>query len=201
MAYYIFLKSFRSLEEFRKNPHVKIPPKSPSTNFQSLAIIKNQFLFEKEFFFTFGPERPSGQSAHPASQPGHSPWCPPPPVGRARVLDPSRPTRPWRYCQKPPLLRVCAARRLRLSLCHRHTGPTCQLRHLPHAADPGRDFPAPLPRALDAPELLQLSLITSPTYSPSNRALTALNTFNGVNAINAGVNRPGHPSPLLPRPL
>jgi hypothetical protein len=33
MAYYIFLKSWRSLEEFRKNPHLKIPPKSPSTNF------------------------------------------------------------------------------------------------------------------------------------------------------------------------
>jgi hypothetical protein len=35
MACYIFLKSLRSLEEFRKNRHVKIPPKSPSTNFQS----------------------------------------------------------------------------------------------------------------------------------------------------------------------
>jgi hypothetical protein len=32
MAYYNFLKSLRSLEEFMKNPHVKIPPKSP-TNF------------------------------------------------------------------------------------------------------------------------------------------------------------------------
>jgi hypothetical protein len=41
MSYYIFLKSLSSLEEFRKNPHVKIPPKSPPTNFQSLAIIKN----------------------------------------------------------------------------------------------------------------------------------------------------------------
>jgi hypothetical protein len=66
MAYYIFLKSLRSLEEFRKNPHVKIPPKSPSTIFQSLAIIKNQILFGKEFFLHF---RPSGQPAHPASQP------------------------------------------------------------------------------------------------------------------------------------
>jgi hypothetical protein len=46
---YFFLKSLRSLEEFRKNPHVKIPPKSPSTNFQSLAIIKNHILFGKEF--------------------------------------------------------------------------------------------------------------------------------------------------------
>jgi hypothetical protein len=69
MSYYIFLKSLRSLEEFRKNPHVKIPPKSPSTIFQSLAIIKNQILFEKEFFLHFWPNRPSGQPAHPASQP------------------------------------------------------------------------------------------------------------------------------------
>jgi hypothetical protein len=40
MAYYIFPKSLRSLEEFRKNPHAKIPPKSPSTNFQSLGKFK-----------------------------------------------------------------------------------------------------------------------------------------------------------------
>jgi hypothetical protein len=33
MAYFIFLKSLRSIGEFRKNPHVKIPPKSPCTNF------------------------------------------------------------------------------------------------------------------------------------------------------------------------
>jgi hypothetical protein len=41
MAYYIFLKSLRSLEEFRKNPHAKIPPKSLSINFQSLDKFKN----------------------------------------------------------------------------------------------------------------------------------------------------------------
>jgi hypothetical protein len=61
MAYYIFLKSLRSLEEFRKNPHVKIPPKSPYANFQSLGVFKNQFLFGKEF-------SPS-LSAHPAFRP------------------------------------------------------------------------------------------------------------------------------------
>jgi hypothetical protein len=44
MACYIFLKSLRSLEEFRKNPHVKIPPKSPSTNLQSLGKFKNPIL-------------------------------------------------------------------------------------------------------------------------------------------------------------
>jgi hypothetical protein len=41
MTYFIFLKSLRSLEEFRKNPHVKIPPKSPCANFQSLFIFEN----------------------------------------------------------------------------------------------------------------------------------------------------------------
>jgi hypothetical protein len=44
MAYYILLKSLRSLEEFRKNPHVKIPPKSPSTNFQGLDKFKNHIF-------------------------------------------------------------------------------------------------------------------------------------------------------------
>jgi hypothetical protein len=47
MAYFIFLKSLRSLEEFRKNPHVKIPRKSPSTNFQSLGKFKNP-IFNSE---------------------------------------------------------------------------------------------------------------------------------------------------------
>jgi hypothetical protein len=49
MAYFIFLKSLRSLGEFRKNPHLKIPPKSPCANFQSLGIFKNQILFRKKF--------------------------------------------------------------------------------------------------------------------------------------------------------
>jgi hypothetical protein len=61
MAYFIFLKSLRSLGEFRKNPHVKIPPKSPCANFQSLGVFKNQILFRKEF-------SPS-LSAHPTFRP------------------------------------------------------------------------------------------------------------------------------------
>jgi hypothetical protein len=59
MAYYIFVKSLRSLEEFRKNPHVKIPPKSSPTNFQSHCIFKIHFLFEKNFFSEFGPPGPA----------------------------------------------------------------------------------------------------------------------------------------------
>jgi hypothetical protein len=59
MAYYIFLKSLRSLEEFRKSPHAKIPPKSLSTNFQSLGKFKNPISIQKEFSFAFGPIGPA----------------------------------------------------------------------------------------------------------------------------------------------
>jgi hypothetical protein len=82
MAYYIFLKSLRSLEEFRKDPHVKIPPKSP-TNFPSLGKFKIQFLFKKNYSSEFSPLGPAGlptppglglsagpnRPAHSASQP------------------------------------------------------------------------------------------------------------------------------------
>jgi hypothetical protein len=101
MAYYIFLKSLRSLEEFRKNPHVKVPPKSPSTNFQSLGKFKNPIFIRKEIFRRIRPTRPSLACAGPLRTAGH----------HACALGPSRPARPWRICQKPPLLRVCAARR------------------------------------------------------------------------------------------
>jgi hypothetical protein len=65
MAYYIFLKSLRSLEEFSKNPHNKISPKSPPTNFQSLCIFKNPISYSKRIF--------PPNSGHSASRPAHSP--------------------------------------------------------------------------------------------------------------------------------
>jgi hypothetical protein len=63
MPYFIFLKYLRSLEEFGKNPHVKIPSKSPCANFQSLGIFKNSIFIRKGIFFNF---RPSVQQTHPA---------------------------------------------------------------------------------------------------------------------------------------
>jgi hypothetical protein len=80
MAYYTFLKSLRSLEEFRKNPHTKIPPKSPPTNFQSLFIFKNPIFIQKRIFPSLSaqsnqrPTGPSGLSAHAA----HPTFLPPP---------------------------------------------------------------------------------------------------------------------------
>jgi hypothetical protein len=74
MAYYIFLKSLRSLEEFRKNPHVKIPPKSPCANFQSLGKFRNPILIQKIFFLAFGPADLAAHSAvGPAGPAGLSP--------------------------------------------------------------------------------------------------------------------------------
>jgi hypothetical protein len=52
MAWHIvfFLKSLRSLEEFRKNPCVQIPPKSTCVNFQSLGKFKNPIFNLKILF-------------------------------------------------------------------------------------------------------------------------------------------------------
>jgi hypothetical protein len=151
MAYYIFLKSLRSLEEFRKNPHVKIPPKSPPTNLQSLAIIKNQIFIRKRIFLHFRPRtapRPVGPSGLSAQPP---PWRPPPPAGRARALGPSRPARPWRNCQKPPILRVCAARRLRLLPLSPPRGPHLSTSSSPPRRSTPTEIPPPRLAAIDRP--------------------------------------------------
>jgi hypothetical protein len=72
MTYYIFLKSLGSLEEFRKNPHIKIPPKSPPINFQSLGIFKNPIFILKQIFLQLlaqSAQQPVGLLARPAQLP------------------------------------------------------------------------------------------------------------------------------------
>jgi hypothetical protein len=49
MAYYIFLKSLRGLEEFRKNPCVQIPSKSPCRIFPNLAKFRKSLKFKNLF--------------------------------------------------------------------------------------------------------------------------------------------------------
>jgi hypothetical protein len=140
MAYYIFLKSLRSLEEFRKNPHVKIPPKSPSTIFQSLAIIKNQILFGKEFFLHFRPNRPSGQPAHPASQPSQPQRPPFSPAGRACTLSPSGLRGLGVFAKSRLFFEFVQPGDNAFSLCHCHAGPAYRLRRLPRASRPRSEF-------------------------------------------------------------
>jgi hypothetical protein len=123
MAWHIifFLKSWRILEEFRKNPHLKISPKSPSTNFQSLAIIKNQIFIQKRIFLHF---RPSGQPAYSASRPTppsglcfpHPACRPMLPPGLRPVARPSWPTREVisLFATQPPLSSAQSRRRVKL---------------------------------------------------------------------------------------
>jgi hypothetical protein len=83
VAYYTFLKFLRSLEEFRKNSHAKIPSKSPWTNFQSSQKnFKFQKKIEKVYYLYWAHLRFSAQP-RPTSiffpQPATSP--PPFPAG------------------------------------------------------------------------------------------------------------------------
>jgi hypothetical protein len=49
MSFSIFPKFLENPEDFRKNPYVKIPSKSPSTNFQSLPKIQIPNKIQKDF--------------------------------------------------------------------------------------------------------------------------------------------------------
>jgi hypothetical protein len=159
MEYYIFLKSLRSLEEFRKNPHVKIPPKSPSTNFQSLGKFKNPIFNSEILFLAFGPADPAARSASGLASP------PAAPSPQAKIV-PAGPSSPRVGCvftentfslsdhafpSRPPLPRLSVNR-----------APPVRFTLFPTPADPGRESPTSLPRASDASELLQSSLISLP---------------------------------------
>jgi hypothetical protein len=137
MAYFIFLKYLRSLEEFRKNPHVKIPAKSPCANFQSLGIFKNSIFIRKGIFLRFWPIQPSPAHAGPLHLVGH------------RI--PARPTRSkphWCICQKAYSLRLCALRqRCLLSL----TSLPCVARLSAPSPSPRRPTIAASPRPLWPP--------------------------------------------------
>jgi hypothetical protein len=87
MAYYIFLISSRSLEEFRKNPYVKIPPKSPSKISKALVNLKNPIFNSEILFLDFSP---ADLAAHSASGPV-SPLVVPPPQAETILAGPSRP--------------------------------------------------------------------------------------------------------------
>jgi hypothetical protein len=88
MAYFIFLKYFDSLEEFRKNLCVQIPPKSPCANFPKPWYIQKSNFIRKRIFLQF-----LAQSAQ---------W-PAGPSGLSGPKQPGRPSRPTRPCPPLPL--------------------------------------------------------------------------------------------------
>jgi hypothetical protein len=145
MACYIFLKSLRSLEEFRKNPHVKIPPNLLLQISKALVNSKIQFLIQK--FFSLLSARPTPRPVRPLPQPAHRPR-------RPRGLKQTRPAHPAhasvassREIRFP--FRITPSRADRLSLVSLSTGP-----HLsdsppsPAPADPVENLPrrCPAPR-------------------------------------------------------
>jgi hypothetical protein len=157
MEYYIFLKSLRSLEEFRKNPHVKIPPKSPSTNFQSLGKFKNPIFNSEILFLDFDPADPAARSASGIARIPAAPS----PLAKIVPASPSSPARRSRLCEKYVFpFESCLPEPATSpsSLCQ--PGPTCQIhphprrRPTPVRNSPRRRSPVPLPRTSDAPELL-----------------------------------------------
>jgi hypothetical protein len=89
---------------------------------KALVNLKIQFLFGKEFFLRFWPNRPSGQPARPTSQPSQPPALPLF-SHRPCALVPSRPARQWCIGQNTSPLHVCAARRRRLLPLSPPSGP------------------------------------------------------------------------------
>jgi hypothetical protein len=119
--------------------YVKIPPKSPCANFQSLGIFKNLIFIRKGFFFRFWPIQPS-----PAYAGLLCPTC-------HRI--PARPTRPkphWCICRKAYSLRHCALRqRCLLSL----TSLPCGARLSAPSPSPRRPTIAASPHRLRPPHI------------------------------------------------
>jgi hypothetical protein len=183
MAYSIFLKYLRSLEEFRKNP-----PKSPCANFQSLGIFKNLIFIQKRIFFGFWPIRPS-----PAPQAAGSP------------LGQLGPSRVDVFSERRILFDLAQSGRDAFSLSHhRHVGPACQLHPLPHAGRP-LPFLLVVSRHL-APPSFTLGCRLS-HYSPHHHLppliplLTSPLSSMALKPLTPPLLPPGHPSPALPRPL
>jgi hypothetical protein len=123
MAWHIilFLKSLRSLEEFRKNSHAKIPSKSPCTNFQNCQKNSNFKKKSKRFITCIGPSfgfQPS-RGPPPFSFPN---WPLPPPsplaLGHLAARSAQLATRWWRPARLPPPSRGDASNRTALApLC------------------------------------------------------------------------------------
>jgi hypothetical protein len=156
MACYIFLKCLRSLEEFRKNHHIKIPPKSPSTNYQSLGKFKNP-IFNSEIPFSLFSARPTLRPTRPLAQPARWTHCPHRPKS-------SWPAPSWEI-RFPFWFAPSEQAASPLSLCQ--LGPSCQLHPSPPAARAcPRCHRSPATDRRPAPRLrCHWTVTTSPSFS------------------------------------
>jgi hypothetical protein len=126
---------------------------------KDLVNSKIQFLIHKSFFLAFGP---ANLAAHSASGPASPPAVPSPqaetvPAGPSSLrvgrvfMGNTFSFSDHAFPSWPPLPRLSV-----------NWAPPVRFTPFPTPADPGQKSPAPLPRALDAPELSQPSLITLP---------------------------------------
>jgi hypothetical protein len=193
MAYFIFLKYLRSLEEFSKNPHVKIPPKSPCANFQSLGIFKNLISIRKGFFFRFQPIRPSPARAGSLR-----------PAGCRLPAQPTRPKPRWHICRKTNSLRLCALWQRRLPSL---TSPPCGARLSAPSPSPRRPTVATSPRRLRPPRTAQLHpqmppepLLAPPSSPPLNPPLNLAPSSMALKPLTPPLLPPATPPRRSPGP-
>jgi hypothetical protein len=139
MTYSIFLKYFRSLEEFRK-----VPPKSSCANFQSLGTFKNLIFIQKEIFFGFRPIRTSPAPRWPA---------PPRRLPAPRSAHSAQAA--LAYFSKGVFSLTLRTPAETPSLSHhRQVGPACQLHPLPHTGSSHPASPSDAARAITRPVII-----------------------------------------------
>jgi hypothetical protein len=148
MAYYIFLKSLRSLKEFRKMLMSKFLLNLLLQISKALVNSKSNFYFENHFFSLLSA-RPTLRPARPLAPPAHRPRHPRRPKP-SRLAHPARmsivSSREIRFP-----FRFTPSRADRLSLVSLSTGPACQM-CLPHRSGRPRllsSIPSGPPRAAD----------------------------------------------------
>jgi hypothetical protein len=118
-----------------------------------------QFLIQKSFFLAFGlTNLPARLASGPAS-----PLAAPSPQAKTVSASPSSPCVGRVFAENTFSLSDHAfPSRPSLPRLSVNWAPPVRFTPFPTPADPGRKSPAPLPRASDASELLQPSLITLP---------------------------------------
>jgi hypothetical protein len=159
-----FLKSLRGLEEFRKNCHVKIPPKSPSTNYQSLDKFKNPIFNLEILFPCFRPGRPCGPlGLWPSRPPLASPF---PQAEAHRPAQAAQPTRAIGVIAEVRFLLGFTSSSLgAFSLPVSDMGDPLVSSVFPTApADPGRETSAPPLPVSPSPRLGCRQAFTAPTH-------------------------------------
>jgi hypothetical protein len=159
VAYYTFLKFLRSLEEFRKNSHAKIPSKSPCTNFQSCQKNLNFKKNVKRFNKCIGPSFGFWPSRGPPPFFFPQPAIPPPSLlglGHWAAQSAQLAMRWWRpSCLPPPSRGHASSRAAFAPLCARliggphlssHTSGSARARPRRHRLPPLLAPPSSTPR-------------------------------------------------------